>query len=589
MRFLTIFMESMSNSAENKPLEDSISKEKDQIYPPLIEDISQWPINKLTEDRNAFVEKLEAYTYNTLKRKSPEFIKDLIQKTIFQEKTRIKEEPWRIDPPNDRVFWNRIRKKMAETEIDTSQQREDNIDESLKLIIHRYAEEIVGTFNTKTYRLIRKILTILFKRLLNKGIKVAPSNKVDKVLLDKLKIYGPIEKIRMLASKGTVVMLPTHSSNLDSVLIGYTMDYKLGLTGPAYGAGLNLYNFGPAAYFMNRLGAYRVDRRKKSVIYLTTLTGMSKLAIQEGTPSLFFPGGTRSRSGMLENKLKLGLLNSVIEAQRAIYEEGRTDKVYVVPLVLSYHFVLEAKNLIEDFLKKTGKERYVKSRNEFTSFRSWTKFLYQFISKSTTISLSFGEPMDCFGNCLNDEGESVDPRGNVIDTRDYYMYEGKLTSNHQRESEYTKNLGAIVAERYKAENIVLSSHLVSYVAFQLLKAANPNLDLYSLLSLPEDEFFFSRQQFLEQAGVVIEFLKKKAGENQLKLPEIFGHDTLSLVLDGIDQIGTFHSKRPITIHKNGDFYSQDFRLLYFYNNRLESYGYESEIVWNNLPVVYQID
>ena len=589
MRFLTIFMVSMNRLSESRPLEDPISREKDQIYPPLIDDINQWPINKLTENRSAFVKKLEAYSFNTISRKSTDFIKDLIQKTIFQEKTRIKEEPWRIDPPNDRVFWNRIRKKMADSDIDSSHQKEENVNESLKLIIHRYAEEIVGTFNTKTYRLIRKIMTIIFKSLLNKGIKVAPSNKVDKVLLDKLKIYGPIEKIRMLSSKGTVVTLPTHSSNLDSVLIGYTMDYKLGLTGSAYGAGLNLYNFGPAAYFMNRLGAYRVDRRKKSVIYLTTLAGMSKLAIQAGTPSLFFPGGTRSRSGGLEDKLKLGLLNSVIEAQRSIYEEGRNDKVYVVPLVLSYHFVLEAKNLIEDFLKKTGKERYVKSRNEFTSFRSWTKFLYQFISKSTTISLSFGEPMDCFGNFLNDEGESVDPRGKVIDTRDYFMYEGKLTSNHQRESEYTKNLGNIVAERYKAENIILSSHLVSYVAFQLLKAANPNLDLYSLLSLPEDEFFFSREQFLEQSGIVVEMLKGKALERLLKLPEIFDRDILTLVLDGIDQIGTFHSSRPITIHKNGDFYSQDFRLLYFYNNRLESYGYESEIAWNNLPVVYQID
>ncbi|HPB53485.1 MAG TPA: glycerol acyltransferase, partial [Saprospiraceae bacterium] len=280
----------MKRLSESRPLEDPISREKDQIYPPLIDDINQWPINKLTENRSAFVKKLEAYSFNTISRKSTDFIKDLIQKTIFQEKTRIKEEPWRIDPPNDRVFWNRIRKKMADSDIDSSHQKEENVNESLKLIIHRYAEEIVGTFNTKTYRLIRKILTILFKRLLNKGIKVAPSNKVDKVLLDKLKIYGPIEKIRMLSSKGTVVTLPTHSSNLDSVLIGYTMDYKLGLTGSAYGAGLNLYNFGPAAYFMNRLGAYRVDRRKKSVIYLTTLAGMSKLAIQAGTPSLFFPG-----------------------------------------------------------------------------------------------------------------------------------------------------------------------------------------------------------------------------------------------------------------------------------------------------------
>ncbi|MBK9399181.1 MAG: 1-acyl-sn-glycerol-3-phosphate acyltransferase [Saprospiraceae bacterium] len=456
------------------------------------------------------------------------------------------------------------------------------------MVIHRYAEEIVGTFNVKTFKLIRTVLTSLFKRLLNKGININ-SQKADKVLLDKLMIYGPIEQIRSIATKGTVILLPTHSSNLDSILIGYTMDYKLGLPGPAYGAGLNLYNFGPAAYFMNRLGAYRVDRRKKNAIYLSTLAGMSKLSIQKGTNSLFFPGGTRSRSGELEDKLKLGLLSTVIEAQRSIYDEGREDKVFVVPLVLSYHFVLEAKNLIEDFLKKTGKERYTKSRNEFTSVRSWTKFIYQFISKGSDITMSFGRPMDCIGNFVDNDGHSLDNRGNLIDIKDYFISDGKLSTNHQRESEYTKNLGNKIVERYKAENIVLSSHLVSYVAFQLFKEANKNLDLFALLSLPEDEYFFSRDSFVEQSRIVIELLKEKASQGLLKLPEIFIKDTIDIVLDGIAQIGTFHSSRPITVHKNGDFYSQDFRLLYFYNNRLESYGYQSEIKWNILPVIYQVD
>jgi len=568
---------------------DPITPEKRQIYPPIVEQISEWPINQLTEDRDAFVRELEEYTLSNLNRKSPDFLKDLVQKTVFQEKIRMKEEPWRIDPPNDRIFWNRVRKKISDSDVDSPAEKQNNIQEGLKMVIHRYAEEIVGTFNVKTYRLIRKVLTSLFKRLLNKGINIGSSKKDSRILLDKLKIYGPIEEIRSIAKKGTVIILPTHSSNLDSILIGYTMDYKLGLPGPAYGAGLNLYNFGPAAYFMNRLGAYRVDRRKKNAIYLSTLAGMSKLAIQKGTSSLFFPGGTRSRSGELEDKLKLGLLSTIIEAQRSIFDEGRNDKVFVVPLVLSYHFVLEAKNLIEDHLKKTGKERYTNSRNEFTSIRSWSKFIYQFISKSSNITMSFGRPMDCFGNFVNENGESHDVRDQIIDIKDYFMLEGKLSTNHQRESEYTKNLGIKVAQRYKAENVVLSSHMVSYIAFQLLKEANPALDIFGLMSLPEDEFFFSRDAFVEQSTIVIDFFKEKAKEGKLKLPEIFAQDTLTIVLDGIDHIGTFHSNRPITVHKNGDFYSQDFRLLYFYNNRLESYGYDSEIKWNNLPVVYQVD
>ena len=578
----------MSNIEQNNNIGNPITPEKKQTFPPLIEQISDWPINKLTEDRDTFVKELEDYTLQNLNRKSPDFIKELIQKTIFQEKIRMKEEPWRIDPPNDRIFWNRVRKKIDVTEIDSPSEKQNNIQEALKMVIHRYAEEIVGTFNVKTFKLIRTVLTSLFKRLLNKGININ-SQKADKVLLDKLMIYGPIEQIRSIATKGTVILLPTHSSNLDSILIGYTMDYKLGLPGPAYGAGLNLYNFGPAAYFMNRLGAYRVDRRKKNAIYLSTLAGMSKLSIQKGTNSLFFPGGTRSRSGELEDKLKLGLLSTVIEAQRSIYDEGREDKVFVVPLVLSYHFVLEAKNLIEDFLKKTGKERYTKSRNEFTSVRSWTKFIYQFISKGSDITMSFGRPMDCIGNFVDNDGHSLDNRGNLIDIKDYFISDGKLSTNHQRESEYTKNLGNKIVERYKAENIVLSSHLVSYVAFQLFKEANKNLDLFALLSLPEDEYFFSGDSFVEQSRIVIELLKEKASQGLLKLPEIFIKDTIDIVLDGIAQIGTFHSSRPITVHKNGDFYSQDFRLLYFYNNRLESYGYQSEIKWNILPVIYQVD
>lgn len=149
--------------------------------------------------------------------------------------------------------------------------------------------------------------------------------------------------------------MPTHFSNLDSILVGYAMDEMLGLPSFSYGAGLNLYNSGIAAYFMNRLGAYRVDRRKKNPIYLETLKAMSKLSIQRGVNSLFFPGGTRSRSGSLEKKLKMGLIGTAVEAQRALCQEGKKEKIFIVPLVMSYHFVLEAKYLIEQHLLITGK------------------------------------------------------------------------------------------------------------------------------------------------------------------------------------------------------------------------------------------
>ena len=92
-----------------------------------------------------------------------------------------------------------------------------------------------------------------------------------------------------------------------------------------YGAGLNLFNISIFAYFMNALGAYKVDRRKKNLMYLETLKTYSKEAIQFGCHSLFFPGGTRSRSGIIESRLKLGLLSTAIEAQRANFQQGISD------------------------------------------------------------------------------------------------------------------------------------------------------------------------------------------------------------------------------------------------------------------------
>src|SRR5690606_34497805 len=107
---------------------------------------------------------------------------------------------------------------------------------------------------------------------------------------------------------------------------------------------------------MNRLGAYRVDRRKKNPIYLETLKALSTLSIKNQVNNLFFPGGTRSRSGASEEQLKLGLLNTIVEAQRDICLEGRNQNIYIIPLILDYHFVLEAKSLIRQHLTAEVKQ-----------------------------------------------------------------------------------------------------------------------------------------------------------------------------------------------------------------------------------------
>ncbi|MEM1216749.1 MAG: 1-acyl-sn-glycerol-3-phosphate acyltransferase, partial [Bacteroidota bacterium] len=513
-------------------------------------------------------------------------VTDIIAKTIYRERIRIKEEPWKVDPPNEKQFWKRISRRHVRKNLDVSKaEAEQGNRELIYQIVERYAEEIVGTFKIKTFLFARRFLTFFFTRLLNAALLRSIKGLWGKGhrLRDRLMVKGEVETVRQLFKKGTVVVVPTHFSNLDSILIGYALDTAMGLPSFSYGAGLNLYNTGYTAYFMNRLGAYRVDRRKKNPVYLETLKMMSKLSIQRGVNSLFFPGGTRSRSGRLEQQLKLGLLGTTVEAQRAMYQNEQTEKVFIVPLVLGYHFVLEAEYLIEQHLKRIGKEHYLKAKDNFYSPFSILKFVWKLFSQSNDITVSVGQPMDVLGNRVDAEGNSYDQHGRQIDLREYFMNSsGEINKDLQRESEYTGLLGERIVERYHKDNIVLTSHLVAFAAFRLLEHQNPKLDLYGILRLPPEDYFFPK----EILGDVIQQLRTKllAMEqlDQIKLsPEI--HESVDFILkNGIKHLGTFHVHNPLFYDKRQRVVSQSFKTLYFYHNRLANYDLHQVIDWKNI-------
>lgn len=560
-------------------VQSSLKKEIKK-YPPVIERIEDWPIYKLSEDREAFIREINQFTLDKLTNKKPEVVSDLLAKTIYLERIRVKEEPWKVDPPKERQFWNKVRKNLVRKSLDKEAEAAKASNEQiLKTIISTYSEEIVGTFKIKTFLFARKFLTAFFSRLLN----TAASRNFRRLwggkhqLIDRLKVMGETDTIRSLMTRGTVVVVPTHFSNLDSILIGYAMDAVLGLPSFSYGAGLNLYNTGYTAYFMNRLGAYRVDRRKKNPIYLETLKAMSTLSIKRGTNSLFFPGGTRSRSGAMETKLKMGLMGTAVEAQRMLCEDGKKEKVFIVPLILGYHFVLEAKFLIEQHLKKTGKEHFLQIKDASYSRRKILRFIWRLFSKSSDITLSFGKPMDVVGNFVNEEGRSFDKWGNEIDIEDYFKTDNIITANLQREQEYTRVLAEKIADRFHKDNIVLSSHLVSFAVFNILFNQNADLDLYGILRLPCEDYVFE----IDQVRQVIEILKDELIEmercGEIKLSEQIRMDTLNLIQHGVENVGNFHALNPLKFNKEGNLVSEDFNTLYYYHNRLENYNLHKKI------------
>lgn len=557
-----------------------------KIYSHVIPEMEDWPIYKLHQQRKTFVQEIDDFTFNRLKNSAKEKISDLIAKTIYLERIRIKEEPWKVDPPNERQFWRRIQKKLVRTSMDRDEEEARAVNEELlQQIIHRYSEEIVGTFRIKTFIFSRKFLTVFFNRLLN----TAAGKKLHRIwgtkhqLYNKLLIHGDVEKTRSLMTKGTIVIVPTHFSNLDSILIGYALDAIVGLPSFSYGAGLNLYNTGYTAYFMNRLGAYRVDRRKKNAIYLETLKAMSNLSIQRGTNTLFFPGGTRSRAGMLENKLKLGLLGTAVEAQRALYQRGEDSKIYIIPLILGYHFVLEAKFLIDQYLEHTGKEQYLKTRDQGNSIRKMFKFVWALFARENTIHLSFGKPMDVLGNFVDENGVSYDQSGRPVDVKEYFMSNGKIQTDLQREAEYTKILADKIVERYYKDNLVLTSHLVAFAAFNILRHENDDLDLYGLLRLPTDEYYFRKETLLNVIEQLQQHLFAMEARGEIKLSDEIQENAEKVLVDGIKRLGNYHVNKPLIFDKKKRIISQSFSLLFYYHNRLQNYGLHKAIQWQKMP------
>ncbi len=552
-------------------------------YPPILPEDREWPVVKLARNRKEFMDRVKEESFIRIKKLRPginELIEEL-QITRYKEKLRYRTNPWKVDPDDEVSFWNDVKTRLMSLDKLEYKKKRDLADDILRDIISRYVEEITGNFRPSHYRLARRIVEFGFSRLLNaaqlRSFRALWKGKLT--LQDKIHIIGETEQLRNLARIGTVVIVPTHFSNLDSILIGWVI-HTLGLPPFIYGAGLNLFNMEIFAYFMNSLGAYKVDRRKKNLIYLETLRTYSSMALRDGCHSLFFPGGTRSRSGRIEKKLKLGLLGTAIEAQRINYqkgENGRMDKIFIVPIVMNYNFVLEAPALVRSYLEREGQERYYVSNKRYDKSSRIIKFLIEFFTKGNNISVSIGRGLDLFGNFVDDNGKSIDAKGNHINTREYLMYKGNVTANMQRETEYTRMLSEVIVREYHRINRVQASHLVAFTAFRMIRKHYKSLDLYSVLRLPPDEIEIEYEKFRKTVSKIRNKVVKLFNEEKLDMANHLTDDIDNVIDLGVANVGMYHTFRPLLKNKEGNIITQDMHNLYYYHNRMDGYDLEKYI------------
>jgi glycerol-3-phosphate O-acyltransferase len=442
--------------------------------------------------------------------------------------------------------------------------------ELLDQLALRFASEIVGNFDDRVYKLSTTVVPTGLSLLLSamSPRKLTSPSSLRHGLSDHVRIQGAVEQTRRLLDKGTLVVVPTHSSHLDSIVLGYAV-HLMGLPPLLYGAGLNLFNNPITSFFMNNLGAYRVDRKKTAPLYKDVLKEYATVALELGYNNLFFPGGTRSRSGAVETHLKKGLLGTAVRAYVGNLRSGRErPNLYIVPCTISYKLVLEAETLIDDYLKEVGKNRYIIEDDEFSRPRQVLNFLSNLISLDSKVVITWSPALDVVGNRVDEDGRSVDPRGRPIDPASYVKRDGEPVHDNQRDSEYTNELSEAIAGCFLENNVLMSTHVVAFALLSLLSRDNSGMDLYRLLRTGGRSPAVPVQELAVETERVLGALRSLP--RAPKLSDELGMSPEGIIDDALRAFGTYHS-HPAAIRRGDRVFHEDRNLLYYYGNRLRGY------------------
>lgn len=497
-------------------------------------------------------------------------LEGVINDTLYHERRRLEREGNDSRARADRAFYASVQRRLSR--VSTSELRG-----IVEQMAQRFVGEVVGNFDQRVYNLSTQVLPAALSALLSalSPSKLLSLDALRSGLAQHIVLQGELDHVRRLASCSRLVLVPTHSSNLDSIIIGYAI-YLLGLPPMLYGAGINLFTNPLISYFMRNLGAYRVDRRKTTSFYKDILKEYATCSMEMGYHNIFFPGGTRSRDGAVETRLKKGLLGCALQAYvNNLLADRDNPRLCIVPCTLSYKLVLEAETLIDDHLKEVGKSRYIITDDEFSKPRRVLQFMTKLMSLDSRIIVTFSRPLDLFGNFVDEDGRSVDRHGRTIDERRYVLCSGVPVQDAQRDHQYTNEVSEEIAKQYLRDNVVQSTNLVSYALLNLMKRANPGIDPYRLLRTGGNQPSFPMREMHQETDNVLAQLRAHPSGPRLG-EEVARGDVQAIVADGLKHFSIYHSKQAA--YRRGDrIFHQDRNLLLFYGNRLRGYGLDRRI------------
>jgi glycerol-3-phosphate O-acyltransferase len=187
-----------------------------------------------------------------------------------------------------------------------------------------------------------------------------------------------IERLRELAKEGTLVLLPSHKSHMDYVLLAWIL-YRHKLPMPVIAAGDNL-NFLPVGPILRRAGAFFIRRKfSGDRLYSAVVDAYVRRLLKDGSPLEFFLEGGRSRTGKLLPP-KLGLLSLVVDAALGV----PTRTTWFCPISIGYERFVEEKAFVREL---SGGEK------QKESVRGFVRSFDALVGRYGRLSVQFGRPL----------------------------------------------------------------------------------------------------------------------------------------------------------------------------------------------------
>jgi len=201
-----------------------------------------------------------------------------------------------------------------------------------------------------------------------------------------------LNKVKRLALKGPLVLVPCHKSHIDYLILSYLL-YHNNMPVPLVAAGKNL-AFWPMGPIFRSGGAFFIRRTfRGAVLYSKVFAEYIHKLLQEGYNIEQFIEGGRSRTGKLLMP-KLGLLSILINA----YKNGACDDMIIVPIYIGYDRVLEEKSYLQELEGAKKEPETLKGVLKARKFlkRRYGKIYIQFddpISMNELVT-KFGTPLE---------------------------------------------------------------------------------------------------------------------------------------------------------------------------------------------------